>query len=145
MPSVRYVACNAQPFPTQEPSRVGCQVKLDGSVLANAKKPIPGARPSLHGERRRRHRIDNELKREQERFHAAVKVAKRGFGQWDPCDEVVWALLRVCTAQTAFARAIEKVECYDEDARLVEVAIAERVEAIADLQKAIREQPRGYQ
>ena len=40
------------------------------------------------------HEYDADTKR----FLAAVELAKRGFGQWDECDPVVWALLRVVTA-----------------------------------------------
>jgi hypothetical protein len=90
--------------------------------------------------------IDNdELRREFERFDLEVEKAKRHFGEWDACDPVVWAILRIAKAQTAFSHAIEEVENYGEDKRMLEEAIAERIEAIAALQEAIKQEPRGFQ
>ena len=80
------------------------------------------------------------------RFLAAVELAKRGFGQWDQCDPVVRALLRVVTAQSDLSRAISYSVTFAEDdghAR-VEAETAERRQAIAALQKAL-EEPRGFQ
>ena len=90
--------------------------------------------------------MDDELralKRKAERFDFVVEDAKRYFGQWDMCDPVVWAILRVVTAQNDFAHAIDQVVIYGMSERMVEQAIAERLAAIADLQKAIEEEPRG--
>jgi hypothetical protein len=86
-----------------------------------------------------------ELKREQERFDSVVEDAKRYFGQWDMCDPVVWAILRVVQAQTAFAHAMEQEVAYGEDERVVEAAIEERRKAIVALQEAIKDEPRGFQ
>ena len=86
-----------------------------------------------------------EMKRDWERFNFVVEDAKRHFGQWDMCDPVVWAILRVVQAQSDFAHAIDQVVIYGVNERVVEQAIAERLAAIADLQKAIEEEPRGFQ
>ena len=91
---------------------------------------------------------DDELKvliREQDHFHHVVKDAKRGFGEWDPCDPVVWAILRVVKAQTDFAHAIEENVAYGENDDVVEAAIEERRKAIAALQEALEREPRGFQ
>jgi hypothetical protein len=53
--------------------------------------------------------------------------------------------LRVVQAQNDFAHAIGEVTAYGEDERMVEAAIAERREAIAALQQALAQEPRGYQ
>jgi ADP-ribosylglycohydrolase len=89
--------------------------------------------------------MDDELKREFERFDLEVEKAKHHFGEWDACDEVVWQILRVVQAQTSFARAMEQAVAYGEDQSAVEAAIAERIEAIAALQEAIKQEPRGFQ
>jgi hypothetical protein len=86
-----------------------------------------------------------ELKREHDRFNFVVEDAKRHFGQWDMCDPVVWAILRVVQAQSDFAYAIDQVVIYSINERIVEQTIAERREAIAALQKALEEEPRGFQ
>jgi hypothetical protein len=86
-----------------------------------------------------------QIRAEAQRFNAEVEDAKRGFGEWDACDPVVWALLRTVQAQSALAHAIEEVACYGEDARILEDAIAERLAAIAALQEAIKQEPRGFQ
>jgi hypothetical protein len=87
---------------------------------------------------------DDELRREQENFDLEVEDARQHFGDWDMCDPVVWAILRVVQAQNGFAHAIEEVE-NGEDERMVEAAIAERIKAIAALQEAIKQEPRGFQ
>jgi ABC-type phosphate transport system ATPase subunit len=60
-------------------------------------------------------------------------------------DPVSWAILRVVQAQTAFARAIEENVAYGENDDGVEAAIKERREAIAALQQALEDEPRGFQ
>jgi hypothetical protein len=90
--------------------------------------------------------MDDELralKREQERFDFVVEDAKRYFGQWDMCDPVVWAILRVVQAQNDFAHAIDEGS-YGENERMVEAAIKERRKAIAALQEAFEDEPRGF-
>jgi hypothetical protein len=82
---------------------------------------------------------------EQATFEFVVEDAKRYFGQWDPYDPVVWALLRIVEAQNDFSRAIILHECEGVGAHVLEAAIAERIEAIAALQQAIKEEPRGFQ
>jgi len=91
--------------------------------------------------------MDDELralKRKAERFDFVVEDAKRYFGQWDMCDPVVWATLRVVQAQNDFAHAIDQV-ADGVNERVVEAAIKERREAIAALQKALEREPRGFQ
>ena len=85
------------------------------------------------------------LIREQERFHSVVEDAKRDFGQWDMCDPVVWAILRVVKAQNNFAHTMEQAVAYGENDGVVEAAIKERREAIAALQEALEDEPRGFQ
>ena len=53
--------------------------------------------------------MDDELrvlKREQERFDFVAEDAKRYFGQWDMCDPVVWAILRVVGGTRARAARV---------------------------------------
>jgi tetratricopeptide (TPR) repeat protein len=92
--------------------------------------------------------MDDELralKREQERFHFVVEDAKRYFGEWDSCDPVVWAILRVVQAQNDFADAMNQVAAYGVNGRVVEAAIEERRKAIAALREALEREPRGFQ
>jgi len=92
--------------------------------------------------------MDDELralKREAERFEFVVEDAKRYFGQWDMCDPVVWAILRVVQAQNDFAHAIDQVAVYGVNERVVEAAIKERRKAIAALQRSLEREPRGFQ
>jgi hypothetical protein len=82
------------------------------------------------------------VRAEIERFNFVAEDAKRYFGQWDAFDPVCWAILRVVEAQNDLAHA------YDMSAALalekgVDEAIAERIEAIAALQKVIEEYPSG--
>jgi hypothetical protein len=83
-------------------------------------------------------------KAEEERFNFVVEDAKRYFGLWDIEDPVVWAILRVVEAQSALAHAID-MSMYAVKNTGVEEAIAERIEAIAALQRAIEQEPRGFQ
>ena len=85
----------------------------------------------------------NQMRAEFERFSFVVEDAKRHFGQWDMFDPVVWAILRVVQAQNDLAYAIGEVACCGANKRMLEQAIAERLAAIAALQKAIEEEPRG--
>jgi len=89
--------------------------------------------------------MDDGLSALAERFGFEVEDAKRYFGQWDMCDPVVWATLRVVQAQNDFAHAIDQVATYGVNERVVEAAIKERREAIAALQKALEREPRGFQ
>jgi hypothetical protein len=86
---------------------------------------------------------------EQMEFNLAVKDAKEGFGQWDMCDPVVGAILALVRAQTSLAVAIDHYVNYADDigeAKAgVERAIAARLEAVKALQRAIEEEPRGFQ
>ena len=92
--------------------------------------------------------MDDELRalqREQEHFHSVVEDVKRDFGQWDMCGPVVWAILRVVQAQNDFADVMDQVANYGVDERMVEAAIEERRKAIAALQEALEDEPRGFQ
>ena len=75
------------------------------------------------------------------RFAFEVEEAKRDFGEWDGEDPVCWAILRVVQAQSDFASAMRE----QVSERAVEHAIIERRDAIAELQKAFEEEPRGFQ
>jgi len=88
--------------------------------------------------------MDDGLRALAQRFDFEVKDAKRYFGQWDMCDPVVWATLRVVQAQNDFAHAIDQV-VDGANERVVEAAIKERHEAIAALQEALEREPRGFQ
>ena len=88
--------------------------------------------------------MDDGLRALAQRFDFEVKDAKRYFGQWDMCDPVVWATLRVVQAQNDFAHAIDQV-ADGANERVVEAAIKERREAIAALQEALEREPRGFQ
>ena len=89
--------------------------------------------------------MDDELECKAERFDFVVEDAKRYFGQWDMCDPVVLAILRVVQAQNDFAHAMEQVTLYGVGERVVEAAIKERREVIAALQEALEDEPRGFQ
>jgi hypothetical protein len=89
--------------------------------------------------------MDDEFERAAERFDFVVEDARRYFGQWDMCDPVVWAILRVVQAQNDFAHAIDQVVNYGVNERMVEAAIKERRKAIAALQEALEREPRGFQ
>jgi hypothetical protein len=58
---------------------------------------------------------------------------------------VVDAILRVVEAQNNLAVAIGLCGCEGISDRVLEQVIAERIDAIAALQKAIKEEPRGFQ
>jgi hypothetical protein len=60
-------------------------------------------------------------------------------------DPVVWAILRVVQTQNDFAHAIGEVTAYGAPERMVEAAIEERRKAIAALQEALEDEPRGFQ
>jgi len=89
--------------------------------------------------------MDDGLRALAQHFDFEVKDAKRYFGQWDMCDPVVWATLRVVQAQNDFAHAIEQSVTDGANERVVEAAIEERRQAIAALQKALECEPRGFQ
>jgi hypothetical protein len=89
--------------------------------------------------------MDDELKREQDHLYAVVENALHGFGEWDVGDPVTWAILHVVRAQTDLAHAIDEYANYNENKYGVEVAIEERRKAIAALQEALAQEPRGYQ
>jgi hypothetical protein len=89
--------------------------------------------------------MDDELKREFDRYNFVVEDAKRHFGQWDACDPVCWAIIRVVQAQNDLAHAIDVYVNYSASEPMVEAAIAERREAIAALQRAFEQEPRGFQ
>ena len=74
-------------------------------------------------------------------FAFEVEEAKRDFGEWDGLDPVCWAILRVVQAQSDLASAMREQVSH----RAVEHAIIERRDAIAELQKALEEEPRGFQ
>jgi hypothetical protein len=79
-----------------------------------------------------------ELAAQQRRFQFAVEDAKRDFGQWDMCDPVSWAILRVVEAQNDLAHVIGLVACEGINGRVLEEAIAERIKAIAALQRQLK-------
>src|SRR5262245_33730521 len=54
----------------------------------------------------------NQMRAEFEHFSFVVEDAKRGFGEWDVCDPIVWAILRLVTAQSDLAHAITESVCY---------------------------------
>jgi hypothetical protein len=85
------------------------------------------------------------LKRQQNRYDFLVEDAKRHFGEWDWCDPVVWAIVRVVQAQNDLAHAICEDVTHGAPKRMVEAAIAERREAIAALRQALEREPRGFQ
>ena len=87
----------------------------------------------------------DEAERDVKLFELLVDYAKRYFGQWDIEDPVVWAILRVVEAQNDLADAIGHVAGEGLDESPVEAAIAERLKAIAELQEAIKREPRGFQ
>ena len=89
--------------------------------------------------------MDDELRAKFDRFNFVVEDAKRDFGQWDMCDPVVWAILRLVQAQNDFARAIDQVASYGVNERVVEAAIKDRRNAIAALQEVLELEPRGFQ
>jgi hypothetical protein len=90
-----------------------------------------------------------KIQKELDEFNRAVEDAKKGFGQWDSCDPVVWAILTLVKAQTGLAQAIDHHVNYaddiDEAKEGVERAIAARIKAVENLRKAIEEEPRGFQ
>src|SRR5262245_12621397 len=89
--------------------------------------------------------MDDGLRALAQRFDFEVKDAKRYFGQWDMCDPVVWATLRLVQAQNDFAHAINDQVAYGVTERVVEAAIEERRKAITALQEALEREPRGFQ
>ena len=88
--------------------------------------------------------MDDELIAKFDRFNFMVEDAKRHFGQWDMCDPVVWAILRLVQAQNDFARAIDQVASYGVNERVVEAAIKDRRNAIAALQEVLKQEPCGF-
>jgi hypothetical protein len=89
--------------------------------------------------------IPQEIEQWLKRFEFVIEDCKRYFGQWDAYDPVSWAILRVVQAQNDFSHAMELTACYGVDDCVVEEAIAERIKAIAALQQAIGQEPRGFQ
>jgi hypothetical protein len=87
---------------------------------------------------------DDGLRAKFKHFNLEIEDAKRHFGQWDICDPVVWAIIRVVQAQNNLADAIDQHATYNHQGS-VEPAITERADAIAALQKALEEEPRGFQ
>jgi hypothetical protein len=88
--------------------------------------------------------MDDELRAKYDRFNFMVEGAKRDFGQWDMCDPVVWAILRLVQAQTDFAHAIDQANTYGVNERVVEAAIKDRRNAIAALQEVLEHAPCGF-
>jgi hypothetical protein len=86
---------------------------------------------------------EREFKQWKERYDFEVADCRRYFGEWDLCDPVVWAILRVVQAQNDLARAIDLFADHGADARGIEQAIAERLKAITALQQATGKHPRG--
>jgi hypothetical protein len=89
--------------------------------------------------------MDDELRAKFDRFNFMVEDAKRDFAQWDMCDPVVWAILRLVQAQNDFAHAIDQAVTYGVNERVVEAAIKDRRNAIAALQEVLEHEPRGFQ
>lgn len=69
-------------------------------------------------------RMDNSLAADFERFKFLAEDAKRYFGQWDMCDPVCWAIVRVVQAQNDLADAINQ-DAEIGNKRVVEAAITE--------------------
>ena len=88
--------------------------------------------------------MDDELRAKYDRFNFMVEGAKRDFGQWDMCDPVVWAILRLVQAQTDFAHAIDQANTYGVNERVVEAAIKDRRNSIAALQEVLKQEPCGF-
>jgi hypothetical protein len=84
---------------------------------------------------------DEEIRAQQACFEFEAEDAKRHFGEWDMCDPVCWALLRVVQAQNDLAHAYVQHECFGVSEIVIERALAERRAAIADLQKTFAEYP----
>jgi len=78
-------------------------------------------------------------------YEFMVEDAKRYFEQWDMCDPVAWAILRVVQAQNDLAHAICEDVIHGAPKRAVEAAITERHQAITALQEALEREPRGFQ
>jgi hypothetical protein len=89
--------------------------------------------------------MDDGLEHQAERFNFVIEDARRYFGQWDMCDPVVWAILRVVQAQNDFAHAIDQVVAHGVNEGVLEAAIKERRKAIAALQETLEREPRGFQ
>ena len=82
---------------------------------------------------------DDGLRAKFKHFNLEIEDAKRHFGQWDICDPVVWAIIRVVQAQNDLADAIDQAANYGHKDSLGP-AIAERADAIAVLQKALEQE-----
>ena len=82
---------------------------------------------------------------DEKNYDFVIEDCKRYFGQWDICDPVSWAILRVVQAQNDFSHALDLTVSYGADNRVLEEAIAERIKAISALQRAIKKEPRGFQ
>jgi hypothetical protein len=89
--------------------------------------------------------MDGELRQQQKRYDFLVEDAKRYFGEWDMCDPVAWAIVRVVQAQNDLAHAICEEATHGAPKRMVEAAIVERREAIGALRQALEQEPRGFQ
>jgi hypothetical protein len=87
--------------------------------------------------------IPQEIEQRLKRFAFVIEDCKRYFGQWDAYDPVSWAILRVVQAQNDVSHAFDLLAMYSADDRVLEEAFAERIKAIAALQRAIEEKPRG--
>jgi hypothetical protein len=91
----------------------------------------------------RKSRDDDELKREIERYEFVLEDAKRYFGEWDMCDPVSWAILRVVQAQNDLADAIDQcANGLPPAERMRKDAIAERRAAIDALLQVFKQNPR---
>ena len=88
--------------------------------------------------------MDDELRAKFDRFNFMVEDAKRHFGQWDMCDPVVWAILRLVQAQNDFVHAIDQANTYGVNERVVEAAIKDRRNSIAALQEVLKQEPCGF-
>jgi len=86
---------------------------------------------------------DEKFRQFEERYNFLVEDAKRHFGQWDMCDPVVWAIVRLVQAQNDLANAVCEVVDGNAPERMIEDAITERREAIAALTEAFEQEPRG--
>jgi hypothetical protein len=84
---------------------------------------------------------DEEIRAQQACFVFEAEDAKRHFGEWDMCDPVCWALLRVVQAQNDLAHAYVQHECFGVSEIVIERAVAERLAAIDELLRAIEENP----
>jgi hypothetical protein len=123
--------------------RRGSEMSYTGEMTPPRKEQVVRS-SGLSEQRRRRRLMAMSWEIERQKFDFVIDDCKRYFGQWDECDAVSWAILRVVQAQNDFSRAMELYAYNDVSDRVIEEAIAERIKSIAALQQAIKKEPRGF-